>query len=258
MKPGIILILLFLFTQSLLAQHIRKCKNESFSKGEKLSFRMHYGFISAGTVTLEAKEEIQYIGNRKTIHIVGIGESKGAFDWFFKVRDRYETFIDEEALLPWVFVRRVNEGGYLITEDYVFNHFKNKVDCGKGRVFDIPDNAQDMISAFYYSRCQDYSRASEGEIFAIDCFVDREKFSAKIKYIGKEILETDLGTFRCIKFRPVIQTGRIFKHEEDLNVWITDDKNHIPLRVEGKVMVGSIRMDLSGYSGLANPISKVE
>ena len=143
----------------------------------------------------------------------------------------------------------------LIFQDYVFNHFKKKVDCGKGRIFDIPDDIQDMVSAFYYARCQDYSKAKEGDIFIFNGFVDREKFTIKIKYVGKEIVKTDLGYFKCIKFRPVIQTGRIFKSEEDCNVWITDDKNHIPLRVEAKVLVGSVKMDLTEYSGLANPIS---
>ena len=258
MKIKILFLSSFIFTLGLNAQQLPKQKIESFKRGEKLSFRLHYGFISAGTATLEVKEEFQRIGNRNTFHVIGIGESQGAFDWFFRVRDRYETFIDEEALLPWVFIRRVDEGGYHILEDYVFNQFKNKVDCGKGMVFNVLGDAQDMISAFYYARNLDYSNAKKGDVFAINTFVDKKDFTVKIKYVGEETIKTDLGKFRCIKFNPVIQTGRIFKSEEDCIVWITNDKNHIPLRVEGKIMVGSIKMDLTDYSGLANPISKVE
>ena len=126
-----------------------------------------------------------------------------------------------------------------------------------GKSFETPENVQDMLSSFYYSRCIDYSKAKEGDIFTIPSFVDNEIFEMKIKFIGREIIETNLGKFKCIKFRPVVQKGRVFKKEEDLNVWITDDANHIPIRAQAEILVGSIKMDLESYSGLANPISKI-
>jgi len=104
----------------------------------------------------------------------------------------------------------------------------------------------------------DLSQAKEGEMFAINCFMDKEVWPLKIKFICKETVTTDLGTFRCLKFRPIVQKGRVFKHEEDLNVWITDDKNHIVIKGQADVLVGSIKAELTSYSGLANPISKVE
>lgn len=231
--------------------------NEAFKRGEKLTYRIHYGAMDAGNAVLEIKDEEKEIAGRKTFHAVGIGYSKGTFDWFFKVRDKYETYIDEEAVIPWVFVRRVNEGGFKIEQDYIFNQYKKKVDAN-GTSYDVPENTQDMLSAFYAARCIDFSKAKTGEIFTINSFVDKELFPLKIKYIGKETITTKLGKFNCIKFRPVIQKGRVFKHEEDLNVWITDDKNHVPLRAEAKILVGSIKMDLEKYEGLANPIAKVQ
>ena len=237
---------------------LRTVKNEAFKRGEVLSFKVNYGFIEAGQAILEVKEETKEIGGRKTYHMVGTGVSKGTFDWFFKVRDRYETYIDEEALIPWIFIRRVSEGGYKINQDYIFNHYKKKVDIGEGRVFDVPENVQDMLSAFYFSRNIDFTDAKAGDIFTVPCFVDKEVYPMKIKYMGKETIKIGIGKFRCIKFRPVVQKGRVFKKEEDLNVWITDDKNRIPVRAQAHILVGSIKMDLTSYSGLANPISKVE
>jgi hypothetical protein len=236
---------------------LRTFKNEAFKRGEVLTYKMSYGFIEAGQAVLEIKDEAREIGGRRTYHMVGTGVSKGTFDWFFKVRDRYETYIDEDAIIPWVFIRRVSEGGYNISQDYVFNHHKRKVDIGEGRIFDVPENVQDMLSAFYFTRCLDFTNAKEGDIFSLQCFVDKEIFPMKIKFAGRETIKTHLGRFRCLKFRPVVQKGRVFKREEDLNVWITDDKNHIPVRAQASLMVGSIKMDLSAYSGLANPISKV-
>lgn len=232
-------------------------KNEAFKRGEVLEFRMHYGIIDAGVASLSVTEEAMQIGGRKTFHVVGLGKSKGAFDWFFKVRDRYETYIDEQAIVPWLFVRRVKEGGYTCEQDYIFNHFSQKVNVGENKMYDIEPNMQDMVSAFYHARTLDLSGAKAGDIYSINAFVDKEVFPVKIKFIAREIVTTELGTFKCLKFRPIIQQGRIFKHEEDLNIWITDDKNHIPIKGQADVLVGSIKMELTKYSGLANPVSKI-
>lgn len=238
-------------------KEFRKLPNEAFKRGEVLKYRLHYGFMDAGEAIIEVKNETKAFAGRNVYHVVGTGRSKGTFDWFFKVRDRYESYVDEESIMPWMFVRRVNEGGFIINQDYFFNHYKNKVDVGEGQQFDVPDHTQDMISAFYAARCLDFSTAKEGDVFTINSFVDKELFPIKIKYVGKETIKTDVGKVRCLKFRPIIQKGRVFKNEEDLNVWITDDKNHIPVRAQAEVLVGSIKMDLTEYSGLANPIAKV-
>jgi hypothetical protein len=234
-------------------------KNTAFKKGEILTYRLHYGAIDAGIATLEVTQEEKIFGGRPTYHVVGLGKSTGAFDWFFKVRDRYESYIDQEALVPMAFIRRVDEGGYKINQNYVYNHYKKQV-ISEGKSFDLPkdmNDVQDMISAFYYARCIDFSNAKAGNIYTVNSFVDNEMFALKIKYIGKETISTSLGKFKCIKFRPVIQKGRIFKDEEDLNVWISDDDNRIPIRAQANILVGSIKMDLNDYKGLANPIARV-
>jgi hypothetical protein len=232
-------------------------KNEAFKRGEMLEFRLHYGIIDAGVATLGVTEEAIEIGGRKTYHVVGLGKSKGAFDWVFKVRDRYETYIDEQAIVPWLFVRRISEGSYTCSQDYIFNHFNQKVNVGQSQMYDITPNMQDMVSAFYHARTMDLSGAKPGNIYSINAFVDKEVFPVKIKFIGREVVTTDLGTFKTLKFRPIIQQGRVFKHEEDLNIWITDDKNHIPIKGQADVLVGSIKMELTSYSGLANSIAKI-
>ena len=232
-------------------------KNEAFKRGEMLTFRMHYGFIEAGIAKLGITGESKEIAGRQTFHVVGLGESRGAFDMFYRVRDRYETYIDEKSIVPWIFLRQVDEGGYKINQSYVFNNFDNKVNVGDGQMFDTEPNMQDMLSAFYSARNLDLGGAKPGETYAINCFMDKEVWPLKVKFIGRETITTDLGTFRCLKYRPIVQKGRVFKHEEDLNVWITDDKNHIPILGQADVLVGSIKAELKEYEGLANPISKI-
>ncbi len=256
-------ITLFLFLFSALFNDGEKAKlrtfnHDAFKRGEMLKYRMHYGWIDAGWVSIEVKNEAREVGGRKTFHFVGIGESQGAFDFFFKIRDRYESYVDEETLAPWIFVRRVNEGGFIINQDYIFDQYKKKVDTGNNNVYDIPDYCQDMTSAFYYARCLNYDNAKEGDVFTINSFVDKEVFPIKIRYVGRETIDSDVGKIKCIKFHPILQKGRIFKHEEDLNAWISDDKNHIPIRAQAKILVGSIKMDLMSYENLATPLAKIE
>jgi hypothetical protein len=231
--------------------------NKAFKHGEVLTYRMHYGMINAGVAILEVKPDIIDVNGRKVYHVVGTGYTTGATDIFFKVRDRYESYMDKDALLPWMFVRRVDEGGYKFSQDYIFNHYTGKVDIGNNQKFDVPLGVQDMVSAFYAARNMDLSNAKEGDIYSLPCFVDKELWSMKIRYVGKDVIETDIGKFRALKFRPIVQRGRVFKKEEDLNVWISDDMNHIPLRVKANVLVGSIKMDITSVKNLANTPARV-
>jgi len=239
------------------AFEFRKVSNNSFIVGEKLTYTLHYGFIDAGRATLEVLECDKKINGRELVHAVGKGKSLGAFNWFFKVQDRYETYLDAEGMFPWMFIRRVHEGGYEISQDYTFYQHKKKVSDGK-KSFDVPYNIQDMVSSYYFARTIDFSDAKIGDVFEFNTFMDGEIFPLKIKYLGKEKIKIRRGKFNCIKFSPVVQTGRIFKSEEDLQVWISDDENKIPLLAKANIMVGSIKMELTKYEGVKNPISKIK
>ena len=245
---------------------LRKIENQAFIPGEKLKYRVHYGFVDAGEAILEVKPKIKTHAGRDVYHIVGTGRSLGAFDWFYKVRDRYETFIDTEAMVPWYFIRKVDEGGYKIDETMAFNPYKrivatesvrNKKEPVKG-TYEVPQGIQDMVSAFYYSRTIDLSNIKEGDIIPINAFIDNEIVPLNIRYVGKDVVKTRKGTFNTLMFKPMVQAGRVFKAKDEMTIWISDDKNRIPIRVESAVIVGSIKMDLVDYENLANPINLVK
>jgi len=234
----------------------RTIKQNSFQPGEKLTYLGHYGFVDAATMTLEVQKTNKKVNGRSMVHVVGKGESKGTFDWFFKIRDRYESYIDAQGVFPWMFIRRVYEGGIEINQDYTFYQHKKKVNTGEAN-FAVPAHVQDMLSAFYYARTLDFTNAKEGQLFSINCFLDNELFELKLKFLGRETIKIREGKFKCLKFCPVIQEGRIWEDEEDLMVWISDDKNKIPVLAKTKILVGSIKLELTDYSGLRNPISKI-
>ncbi len=254
MKKLILLFILFSFGASGVVpaqKKLRTIKNESFKPGEILKFRIHYGFMDAGEAILEVKSDLKNFGGRDCYHVVGTGSTVGAFDWFFKVRDRYESVVDKDAILPWMFIRRVNEGGYIINQNVSFNHYKDSAYSEK-KTISIPENTQDLISAFYYARTLDFANAKEGDIFPIMGYLDDATIPLNLKFLGREEVKSKKGTFKCVKFRPMLQEGRVFKDQEDMTVWISDDKNRIPVRVQTDILIGSIKMDLVDFENLSN------
>lgn len=236
----------------------RSVTNNAFKAGEVIKYRVHYGMIDAGEAIIKVEESQYKFDGREAFRIVGTGTSLGTFDWFFKVRDHYETYVDKQGLFPHRFIRNCDEGGYKIQQDYTFFPEKRAYKSTKGEGYLTPDFVQDMLSAFYYARTTDYSNAKKGDIFTINTIVDDEIYPLKMKFLGRENMKVDVGTFACLRFAPVVQKGRVFKKEEDLSVWITDDANHIPILAKAKILVGSIKMELKEYSGIANPIAQVK
>lgn len=234
----------------------RTVTNTAFKRGEVLTYRVHYGAVNAGVASFTLDNTNKLINGRPTYHAVGKGSSIGAFDWFFKVRDHYESYFDEAALMPWIFIRRCDEGGYKISQNQTYDHNVGRVNSN-GKMMTVPKYIQDMVSSFYYIRTMDFSKAKEGDVYSVPTFVDDSVWTMKIKFKGRETIKTDLGTIKCLRFCPVVQTGRIFKKEEDLALWVSDDANHIPLRAEGSILVGAIKMDITAAAGLAVPL-KIE
>lgn len=248
----VIFILLLLMTVSFNTQ-----KPDAYDSGEWFKFRIHYGFVNAGYATLEVKEAVK--GNKKIYHAVGKGYTVGMSRFFFKVDDNYESYFDKETNKPFQFVRKIDEGGYTKNQEGFFNQDANKVvvkDYKKNteKTFPVTENVQDIISTFYFLRNHpNIDKLKVGESIVVDMFFDDEIFKFKLKFIGRENLKTKFGTAPTMIFRPVVQSGRVFKEEESLTVWISDDDNKMPLRIKASLAVGSIKADLDSYKGLKNP-----
>jgi hypothetical protein len=233
-------------------------RNTTFQDGEVVVMKVFYNalgaYIGAGEATFSTTLE-RYNG-KPVYHCVGDGKSYSFFDNFFKVRDRYESYIDTASLLPYKFIRNVDEGGHKKYNNVTFNQASNTATSTNG-VYKVSDCIQDVVSSVYYARNINFDKYSPGDKIPFDMFLDDEVFHLYIRYMGKEKIKTRYGKFNAIKIKPLLIKGTIFEGGEKMNAWISDDPNHLLLRVESPIAVGSIKVDMMGYRNLRYPLSSL-
>lgn len=252
MKKIGLLLLLFMTTNSFVTQE------DSYTTGEFIKLRIHYGLVNAGYATLEVKEAVK--NNKKVHHVVGKGYTVGMAKFFFEVNDDYQSYFDKTTNKPYQFLRKIDEGGYTKHQEGFFNQDNNTVlvkDYKKKteKTFSVTEDVQDIVSAFYYLRNHPkIDKLNTGESIYIDMFFDDEITKFKLKFLGREDIKTKFGKVSCMIFRPYVQAGRVFKEDESLTVWISDDENKIPIRLKASLAVGSLKADIDSFKGLKSTL----
>ena len=250
MKKTIVLIFLFLYNLSIGQDQ------SAYKSGEWLSFKMSYsGWLKAGKATLKLTEDKL----SELYHVKAIGKTTGPIKWFFKVEDYYQSYFSNKSGLPKKFIRKINEGGHTknLTIDFdqsnniaIVNNIKKK----HTKEFTTNNDVQDMLSVFYFLRNNyNLDQIKEDNELSINMFFDSENYELKMKFLGLDTINTKFGKIKCIKLRPFVQSGRVFKEKESLTLWISADNNKIPIRIKADLVVGSIRVDLDTFSGLNHP-----
>lgn len=234
----------------------RKVENNAFKVGEKLTFDVKYGFVKAGVATMEVPR-MKKISGRDVYQITFQVASVPSFDWFYKVRDRYETYLDSDGMFPWRFEQHIREGGYSRDFSAFFDQRSGKAKTSEGE-YNIPKYVNDIVSAFYLARTFDYSKMRKGERVHLQNFYKDKVYPLDVVYHGTEKVTVDAGTFNCIIVEPLVQEGGLFKSEGNIMVWLSNDNLKIPVKVKTKVIVGSIDAELSSYQGLAGRINAVK
>lgn len=249
------------FTVLLLLLPLSIFSQKAYESGEWFKFRIHYGPFNASFATLEVKDA--RLNDRNVYHVIGKGKSTGLLHLFFKVDDNYETFIDKRTNLPHKFIRKIDEGGY--TKDveidfdqdqniaYVFDKKRNTK-----TTYTTAGKVQDMISAFYYVRNDiNTNRLETGDEFNVNMFFDKENHDFKLKFLGREVINTKFGKIATLKFKPYVLAGRVFEEKESLTIWVSDDKNKMPVKISANLAVGSLEADLEEFKGLKHPFKVI-
>ncbi len=232
--------------------------NNAFRPGEEITYKLYYNWnfvwIAAGEVTFRVKDQgSQYL-------LSADGRTYKSYEWFYKVRDKYDTYVDKETLLPAVSIRDVKEGKYRLYDKITFDRNRNKAislrgksrDQAKQTEYDIDNCMHDILSVVYSSRNVNFNAMQKGAQVPVKLFVDKETWSLNVKYLGRDDNKKikGMGRFKAIQFSPKVGGGFYFNDNTDMKVWVSDDKNQIPLMIESPLTVGSVKAVIKDYKGL--------
>lgn len=236
-------------------------KNKAFQNGEELLFKVSFGFFDAAEAKMVVNQNISYVNSQPSYKIDVYGQTLGIFK-LFKVNDNWGSYLDTAKIIPHRSYRHIEEGKYRKHEQVFFDHDqknakvklydRENVKLVDTKDYKVPENVQDIVSGFYYLRTMNLKGLNKGEQITLTGFFDKEIYNLKLIYGGKEVIETKLGTYDTFIFSPVMPKNKIFRGEQPVTVWITDDKNKIPIKIKAKLMVGSIDMEIMEARGLRN------
>lgn len=256
-KYYLVLILLAIFARAFSQDEATKTKEVAFKAGEQITYKLKYGFFSAAEAVIKVENSALKFDGHSALHINANARTLGTFNLLFKTKNEYHSYIDPVTLLPYYYSENRQESKYRHTDKVTFDREKNVITADKGQ-FPFKGNVFDFLSCYYFARNIDVSNLKIGEKLDLRYFLEDGIHSLTITYLGKEQVKCGLGTFNCLKFNPTIIPGRIFRKNSMLYLWITDDKNRIPVKAHVELVVGSLVMDLSQASGLKYPLNPVQ
>ncbi len=262
-KSLLLVISCLVITLSVKAQ----CKdtNTTFRGGEKVIYHAYYNWsfiwVNAGVVSFLV-DDYTY-NDTPSYFIRSYGRTYKSYDFLFKVRDSFKVYVDTLHLKPFEFDRKTHEGSTISHHHYKFNRKMNTIHTSiskdegsyKDSVMTWPDCSFDVLSMVYKARNIDFNKYSPGDKIPINMILDGNTYNLYIRYKGKETIKNREGRrFRCLKFSPLLVEGSIFASGEDMTVWVTDDKNRIPIIVEAKILIGSVKAMFIKAKGLRHPM----
>jgi hypothetical protein len=228
-------------------------EERTFQHGELLTFRVHYGIITGGEAKISANETI--LNNKTVYHAVIEGKTTGLIDKIYRVNDIYESFFDPESNLPDKAVRNISEGSYRYYDEVRYNHEELYVESRRNGRVSVPKNTLDMASVVYYVRRLNLNALNYNDIIHFDTYFGDELFPFYIIYKGRETISIGSGKYKCFKFVPIVEPGRVFENNDDMTIWFSDDLNKIPVSIKFDIWAGSFRCDLIKFENLKYPLT---
>jgi hypothetical protein len=207
-----------------------------FREGEKLTFAIRYGFVKAGIAIMQVEGKVD-CGGSECFHIISEARSTMPFSLFFEVQDRVESFMDTRELFTRRYEKHLKEGNYRADEVVIFDQDQNTATYPGGKVVDVPERVQDVLSSLYYVRTMDLEVGSS--VF-INNHADEKNYPLEVKVLRIEEVSVPAGTYECYVLEPILRASGIFQHKGRLTVWLSADRSRIPVMMRSKIIVGSI------------------
>ncbi len=242
---------------SFVQDNYREVKNESFQAGEHFEYKVKFGILTIGTANVDVDEKIYTVNNRPCYKINVLGRTAGITD-IFRVKNTYRSYVDTLAILPQKFIYSAREREYKRDQSFSFDHAGNKVtrfEKEEATNYKVPDNIQDVISGYYFLRTIDFSRLQSGQVISTPLFFDDDLYNMTVKYNGTGKINTRFGKINVIKLNPVLPKNKLFEGENAIRVWVSNDKNRVPVKIEVDFSVGTAVMELRSYNGARYPFN---
>jgi hypothetical protein len=218
--------------------------NKAFAPGEVLKFELRALGVLGGYASLSV-EDYQTVNKRPCVPLVVRANSVFPFTAIYAVNDVQSSYFDTIDFISWKFQNKVHEGNYKARNLELYDQIKHKVtrqhNDEPAEIIDIAPFSQDIISCFYYFRLLPLE---EGKTYDIPTQSGGKNFHLIVSVFNKEKITVPAGTFECFRVKPLIKHGTVFRNEEDIDLWMTADQRHIPVKIKSGIVIGSIDVDL--------------
>ena len=231
----------------------RYVPNDAFGFGERLDYRVGYKFITAGYGYFHVLPEPTYRNDRKCYDIRFAVESLKSLEFLYKVKDSYRTVMDVDGIFPWEFEQHVREGNYKKDFKAIFDQVNNYT-LANDKKYKVTPYIHDIVSAFFFVRTLNLNSFPKDSLFFLRNFFDDTTWNLGVRVIGRETVDVEAGTFRCLIVEPLVVQGGLFKSEGRILIWLSDDERKIPVKVGTKIIIGFVGAELIKYSGLRGPL----
>jgi hypothetical protein len=247
-------LILFVAAYPAETKPLRYESNKAFTFGEQLNYSVGYRFIDAGTATFKVLDNPVYRGGNRAFDIRFQVRSLPSLEWIYKVKDKYRSVVDMNGIYPYEFQQILREGDFKRDFKAEFDHEK-KVATVKDKSYPIEPFTHDIVSALYYIRTMNLKKYRKGDIIELQNFYGDTTYSLGVKFLGRETIEVDAGTFKTMVIEPMVAEGGLFKSEGSIVLWLTDDEKKIPVKVGTEIPIGFVGAELKSYSGVKGEIA---
>jgi hypothetical protein len=244
---------------------VRHIPQHSFGRGEVIKYTVHYGLINGGEATVETDNRLERVNDRPCYKATVSGRTTGSFDFFLRIRDQWRAYIDTTSILPLRSQRDIAEKNYRKKETVNFDHIRDLAevqdhnkDNPKRSTVKIGNNSLELVSGFYYLRTFNFDRMRVGDVIKMPAYLDGDNFMLEVVFKGREIVETKAGDVRAFKLVPKMPNNKLFRGENAISVYFSDDRNKIPVMFQAEMFVGTVKVDMVKYSGLKSPLNMVK
>ncbi|MEO6190550.1 MAG: DUF3108 domain-containing protein [Saprospiraceae bacterium] len=237
-------------------------KESPFLSGEKIVYKIFYNWnfvwLSAGEMVFEVKDEGNFY------HIEATGMTYSSYEWFYKVRDKFHTYIDKKTLRPILYIRDIHEGSYDHYEKIIFDysthlihsHTGTNMNTTKLTIISMQEEVNDLISTFYHLRSFDRTLLKSKSRIPFKMILDNEIYNLNIICENESKLSVkESGDYNVLNCLTQVIVGNTFRKNTSLKINVADDENKLPVLIESPLSVGSVKAILKSYEKLKYPFS---